>query len=138
MQPEERLDALLSRGLGEGVGNETAEEKMNGTGELAPLLDAAERLMIRSDAEPSPTFASQLEADLLSRFAAVSDGAAATEHINGRAEAAIAEKKPVVSHASSTIQSDGRSASNSKPSFWCRRSTWHDSFPTSRECSNGI
>jgi hypothetical protein len=106
MQPEERLDALLSRRLSEAMEDNTAEELASGTGELIPLLDAAEPLMIRDRAEPSSTFADQLEAALLSRFAASSDKGAANTYAHNGAEAATAEKEPLTAYASPSIQSE--------------------------------
>jgi hypothetical protein len=112
MQPEERLDALLSRRLSEGMEDNTTEELANGTGKLVPLLDAAEPLMIRDRAEPSSTFADQLEAALLSRFAVSSDEGAATTSAHNGAEAATAEKESLTTHAPPSIQADVRQPSN--------------------------
>jgi len=82
MQPDERLDALLSRRqrdggagatdaagttAGTGMAATSADEGANGQ---RPLLDAADRLAVWGDADPSPAFADRLEAHLLARFAA--------------------------------------------------------------------
>jgi hypothetical protein len=112
MQPEERLDALLSQRLPEGMGGNTAEEQVNGTGKLAPLLDAAERLMVRGDAEPSSTFADQLEAALLSRFAKPSNDTAAASYSSTEAETPMALKAPPPSGAYNSIKPDPRQPSD--------------------------
>lgn len=83
MQPDERLDALLSqRQSGAGSlaprGEELAEPERAyvqpaGEGEMSgldALLDAADRFAVWGSAEPSAAFADQLEAGLLARFAA--------------------------------------------------------------------
>src|SRR5678815_1717096 len=112
MQPEERLDALLSRRLRERTWNNTAEETVNGTDELEPLLDAAERLSIQSDAEPSSTFADQLEAALLSRFAASATDTATAGHSSSGGEAPMAVTTPPPSYASNALKPGARESSN--------------------------
>jgi hypothetical protein len=112
MQPEERLDALLSRRMGEGMENETTEEMVIGTGELAPLLAAAERLIILSEAEPSSVFSDQLEAALLSHFAASSDGSAAANDSSSRAEKLMTPTAPAAADASDLIKPHARRSSD--------------------------
>jgi len=83
MQPEERFEALLSQRLRESMGESAAEALVGEAGELAPLLDAVKRFAVTGDAEASSSFADQLEAALLSRFAAPAGDAVAAEQVNG-------------------------------------------------------
>ena len=80
MEPDERLDALLSQRQregesstqasldpvagGHGIGGDWHEE----SAEVNALLHAADRFAVWGSAEPSPTFVDQLEAQLLARF----------------------------------------------------------------------
>src|SRR5262249_3816461 len=77
-------------------------------GDLARLLDAAERFAVRGAAEPSSTFADQLEATLLSRFAARPGDTAAAEQVNGETEAASTSNGLLPSHAIPSTPSDAR------------------------------
>jgi hypothetical protein len=112
MQPEERLDAVLSQQMREDMRSNTADEMVSGTDELGVLLDAAERLIIRSDAAPSSVFADRLEAALLSRYAASSGGSAAANTSSGRAEKPMTPTAPVASHAPDSIKSDAQRSSD--------------------------
>jgi hypothetical protein len=107
MQPEERFDTLLSRRLRESVREEATGESANEAADLAPLLDAVERFAVTGDTEPSSSFANQLEAALLSRFA-ISAGDAAAEEIAGETEEALPQMELQRAHAASSIPSKGR------------------------------
>jgi hypothetical protein len=112
MQPEERLDALLSQRLREGMQEDVAEESATGAADLAPLLDAVERFAVKGDAEPASSFANQLEAALLSRFAASSEGSTAANDSSDWAEKPMTPTAPAASDASDSIKSDARRSSD--------------------------
>jgi len=105
MEPEARLDALLSQRheKREGVsingatpledGSEEAQETSS-TGkseQLDPLLRAADRFAVWGGPEPSPSFANQLEATLLARFAAASEGITTPEGLPAIVPPAISD-----------------------------------------------
>jgi hypothetical protein len=108
MQPAEKFDALLSLRLRESVRESTAEELSDEAGEVAPLLDAAERFAVKGDSKPSSSFADQLEAALLLRFAAQADDSAAADQVNGETEGALPQMELLRPHTASSIPSKGR------------------------------
>jgi hypothetical protein len=86
MQPEERLDVLLSQrqsgnvptaddGTRSAASTDRIQEREVAESEPTALLGAADRFAVWGASEPSPAFADRLEAELLARFAIRSEKA---------------------------------------------------------------
>jgi hypothetical protein len=81
MQPEERLDALVSHRQQSGANRSpdsaqagpSSDQPEAGPPDVGALLGAADHVAVWGTADPSPTFADRLEAALLARFAAQPD-----------------------------------------------------------------
>ena len=118
MQPEDRLDALLSSRRVETV---AAAQQWPADDPLAPLLSAADQLTALATAEPELGFASALEAQLLRIAAQHAQPAPAATSANGH----VPLGAPVTVLAPRASSGEAGSRARMRGRIWAGRTSGH-------------